>query len=141
MVEPLSVAASIAGLLSLAGQIYNVLDKFITDTQDAPVFANEVLVEVHAFRNSLQALQSLLQSSAFSAARAALVSSESVVIACTDATLLFSKIEAEVTSLVHGDGFFTRVRPTQKKTKLEALVTRLQWQKTTLILQLNILQW
>jgi cell division control protein 24 len=143
MADPLSVAASIAGLLSLAGQVYTTLDTFISNVHHAPSFANCIRIEVDSFRSSLNALHTLLSSWTAPPRRAALIPADFIVLTFTDATLLFSEIEAEVLPLVQLDGFnfVARSRWTLKKTQLETLVSRLQWQKLTLVLQLNILKW
>jgi cell division control protein 24 len=143
MADPLSVAASIAGLLSLAGQVYTTLDTFISNVQHAPSFANRIRIEVDSFRRSLNALHTLLSSWAAPPIRAALIPADFIVLIFTDATLLFSEIEAEVLPLVQLDNFdfVARSRWTLKKAQLETLVSRLQWQKLTLVLQLNILMW
>jgi len=143
MSDPLSVAASIAGLLSLAGQVYTTLDTFITNVQGAPSFANRIRIEVDSFRRSLNALHTLLSPWTAPPKRAALIPADFIVLTFTDATLLFSEIEAEILPLIqlHDFDFVVRARWARKKTQLETLVSRLQWQKLTLVLQLNILKW
>ena len=39
MSDPLSVAASIAGLIALAGELYIALDEFVSNVRDAPSLA------------------------------------------------------------------------------------------------------
>ena len=143
MADPLSVAGSVAGLVSLAAHIYTILDAFITDVQNAPSFANRIRVEIGSFRTSLNALHILLSHWTAPPNRATLIPADFVVLTFTDATLLFSEIEAEVLPLVQLENFnlLARARWTLKKAQLESLVSRLQWQKMTLVLQLNILQW
>lgn len=142
MADPLSIAASIAGLLSLAGQVYTTLDTFISNVQHAPSFANCIRIEVDSFRSSLNALHTLLFSGTAPPKRAALIPADFIILTFTDATLLFSEIEAEVLPLIQLDNFdfIARSRWTRKKAQLETLVSRLQWQKLTLVLQLNILK-
>jgi len=143
MADPLSVAASIACLLSLAGQVYTTLDKFISNVQNTPSFANRIRVEVDSFRSSLNAFDTLLSSWTAPPRRAVLIPADFIVLTLTDATLLFSEIEAEVLPLVllKEFDFLARAKWTLKKKQLESLVSRLQWQKLTLVLQLNILKW
>jgi len=143
MTDPLGIAASITGLLFLAGQIYTTLDTFISNVQNAPSFANHIRIEVDSFRNLLSALHTLLSSWMAPPKHATLIPADFIVLTFTDATLLFSEIEAEVLPLVQLDDFdfLTRSRWTLKKEKLETLVPRLQWQKLTLVLHLSILKW
>src|SRR5690348_14096025 len=141
MGDPLSVAASVAGLLSLAGQVYTTLNTFIDNIQDAPSFAHSIRSEVQSFKNSLNGLQTMFGARTAQSQRAALIPVDHIFLALTDATLLFSEIEATVLPLARSDNFtlWGRAQWTRKRTKLEALVSRLQWQKLTLVLHLNIL--
>ena len=143
MGDPLSVAASVAGLLSLAGQISSALGTYIFNIRDVPSFAQSIRSEVDSFRSSLDALNVLLWSPGVQPRRAALIPADFVVLSCTDATLLFSEIEAAVLPLIQHTDFniVNRVQWTRKRAKLETLVSRLQWQKLTLVMQLNILIW
>lgn len=137
------MAASLAGLISLAGQLYSVLDKFISNVKDAPSLARTVHAELNSCRNSLLALQKLLSSPAFRPERAALIPADHVVVSFTDAVLLYSELELTITPLsrVERGRIAGRTQWASKKTKLTELVSRLQWHKNTLVLQLNILQW
>ena len=143
MADPLSVAASVAGLLSLAGTVYSALDSFISDVRGAPSFARDIQSEVNAFRNLLTALHSFLDSSQFQPQRAALIPAEYMVLSCTDAVLLFSEIESVILPLARSSTlkFVDKTLWTRKKSKILKLISRLQWQKSTLSLQLNILKW
>lgn len=143
MSDPLSVAASIAGLVSLAGQLYNVLDTFISGVRDAPSMARTVHAELNACRTLLVALQGLLSGPAFSHSRATLIPAHSVIVSFTDAVLLFSELEATILPLagLRTTTFVARARWARKEPRLTVLTSRLQWHKSTLVLQLNILQW
>lgn len=143
MGDPLSVAASIAGLIAVAGQIYTVLDGFISNMRDAPSLARTICSEVDSFRNSLSALQDIFQHPEFSHnAHASLISADYVVVSFTDAVLVFSQLEADVLPLTRFAQFSVaaRLEWTMKKARLRELVDRLQWQKHTLTLQLAILK-
>lgn len=138
------VAASIAGLISLAGQLYTALDTFLTNFKDASDLAQVVQSEINSFRNSLNALQHVISDPAFCCTyRGGLISANYIVTSLTDAVLLFSQLEKTVTPLTA----FTELTPFAKskwarsKPKLNELISRLQWQKHTLVLQLNILKW
>lgn len=144
MSDPLSVAASITGLIALAGQLYIALDGFISSVRDAPLLAGTIQAEVKSFWNSLNALQTILSSPAFrKSRRPTLISADYVVVSFTDAVLVFSQLESHVLPLTKFAefGVVARMEWTRKKGKLNELVGRLQWQKHTLVLQLNILGW
>lgn len=144
MGDPLSVAASIGGLVALAGQLYVALDDFITIVRDAPALASTVRSEIKSFRNSLHALQGILHDPSFRGSRrAALISADYIVVSFTDAVLVFSQLETNIFPLTRftENGLAMRMQWTRKKSKVNELVSRLQWQKHTLSLQLNILKW
>ena len=149
MADPLSVTASIAGVVVLAAQLYSVVTNFISDVNDAPSFAQAISAELYAFGCALEAIQELLASPSFEHnRRRKLVSAECIIVSCTDAVLLFSQLEATVLPLAsistHSLGKKTLPIKTQwalKKSKLSELISRLQWQKNTLTLQLTILKW
>lgn len=144
MSDPLSVAASITGLIALAGQLYNALDGFISNVRDAPSLAQTIQFEIKSFRNSLHALHGILQDPAFRRnKRASLIPADYVIVSFTDAVLVFSQLETNVIPLTQFKefGVVARMQWTRKKVKLNELVGRLQWQKQTLVLQLNILRW
>ena len=143
MSDPLSITASVAGLISLAGYLYTQLDTFISNVKDAPSLAQTIRSEINSFRNSLSALQKLLNSPNLQASRAALIPADHVVVSFTDAVLLFSQLESTVLPLTSVTEFdlVGKVQWVRKRTKLNELITRLQWHKLTLVLQLNILQW
>ena len=144
MGDPLSVAASITGLIAVAGQLYVALDGFISNVREAPSLAATIKAEINSFRHSLNALHSLLEDPGFChSRRAALISADYVVVSFTDAVLVFSQLETSVLPLTKFTDYSIAARTqwTRKKTTLNELVGRLQWQKHTLVLQLNILRW
>lgn len=144
MGDPLSVAASIGGLIALAGQLYVALDGLITNIKDAPSLASTVRSEIRSFRNSLNALRSVLHDPNFDGSRrATLISADYIEMSFTDAVLVFSDLETNIIPLTRftEDGLAMRMEWTRKKAKMLDLVNRLQWQKHTLNLQLNILRW
>ncbi len=145
MSDPLSIAASITGLIAVAGQLYITLDTFVSNVKDAPLLSRIILSEVKSFRNTLHALQQLLSNPNFyRSSRGALISADYVVVSFTDAVLLFSELEAIITPLsayAPELGLAAKAQWVRKKQRLNELVGRLQWQKHTLVLQLNILKW
>jgi cell division control protein 24 len=143
MGDPLSVAASIAGLLSLAGQLYSVLDQVITGFRDAPSLARTVHAEVSMWRGTLVSLQQLLSGPAFSVSRASLIPADHIIVCFTDAVLLFSELESVILPLTDARvaSPTSRARWARQRSRLLTLITRLQWHKSTLVLQLAILQW
>ena len=147
VMDPLSVSASIAGLLSAAGAIAKVLGPYITAAQDAPKIAAQVSAEVHEATIILSALDRLARNMAsVSVQRAALVSIDQVVAVLTDGVLVFSDLEASVGLLPVGAssatrmGIWSRLQWARKESEFVALLSRLQGFKSSISLILNILQ-
>jgi cell division control protein 24 len=145
--DPLSVSASIAGLLSAAGTISKVLGPYIAAAQDVPKIAAQVSAEVHEATIILSALDKLAQNMAsVSVQRAALVSIDQVVAVLTDGVLVFSDLEASVgrlppgTSSVTRMDIWSRLQWARKELEFIALLSRLQGFKSSTSLILNILQ-
>lgn len=146
--DPLSVSASIAGLLSAAGTIAKVLGPYIAAAQDTPKIAAHVSAEVHDATMILSALNRLAQNMAsVSVQRAALVSVDQVVAVLTNGVLVFSDLEASVARLRLGAssgtrmGIWSRLQWARKEPEFTALLSRLQSFKASISSLLSILQW
>jgi len=148
MADPLSIAASIAGLLSAAASISKVLGPYIGAARDTPQIAHHVNAEVQAASIILSALRTLAQNMAsVSAQRAALVQLDQVVVVLTDGVFVFSDLEASVGSLPLPDAssvtrlaLRSRFQWARKETEFTTLLSRLQSFKSSISLILGILQ-
>ncbi|KAK3346545.1 hypothetical protein B0T25DRAFT_484494, partial [Lasiosphaeria hispida] len=145
--DPMSVAASIAGLLSAAGAVSRVLGPYIAAVRDTPKIAIQVNSEVQSATIILSALQSLAQNMAsVRAQRAAIVQIDHVVAALTDGVLIFSELEATVGSLSLADFSITRLalrsrlQWARKETDFISLLARLEVFKSSVTLILTIFQ-
>ncbi|KAK0647157.1 hypothetical protein B0T16DRAFT_414757 [Cercophora newfieldiana] len=148
MADPLSVAASIAGLLSAAASISKLLGPYVNAARDTPQIAYHVNDEVQAASIILSALQSLAQNMAsVSAQRAALVEVDQVVAVLTNGVLIFSDLEASVSTLPLPDSssitrlaLRSRFQWARKETEFTTLLSRLQSFKSSISLILGILR-
>jgi cell division control protein 24 len=145
--DPLSVSASIAGLLSAAGAVARLLNPYIAAARDTPKVAVQVGAEVHEATIVLSALQRLAQNMAsVSIQHAALVTIDQVVAVLTDGVLVFSDLEASVGSLPLGApsatplAIWSRLQWARKESDFVSLLSRLQGFKSSISLILNILQ-
>ncbi|KAK4443349.1 hypothetical protein QBC34DRAFT_211599 [Podospora aff. communis PSN243] len=146
--DPLSVAASIAGLLSAAASISKVLGPYVTAARDTPQIAHHVNSEVQAASIILSALQSLANNMAsVSVQRATLVEVDQVVAVLTSGVFVFSDLEASIGSLPLPDSasisrlaLRSRFQWARKETEFTALLNRLQSFKSSISLILDILQ-
>jgi cell division control protein 24 len=146
--DPLSVAASIAGLLSAAASISKVMGPYVAAARDTPQIAHHVNSEVQAASIILSALQSLANNMAsVSIQRAALVDVDQVVAVLTSGVFVFSDLEASVGTLPLPDSssisrlaLRSRFQWARKETEFTALLSRLQSFKSSISLILDILQ-
>ncbi|KAL2205613.1 hypothetical protein CC79DRAFT_1371416 [Sarocladium strictum] len=145
MADPLSIASAIVGILSAAGQVIKILGPYVSAAKDTPMTASTVRSEVINFRILLSALQGLLNNlDAATGARTSLVAIDDLVLVLTDGVLIFSELEASVSSLdATGTGrpsLSLRIQWVRKEKELSAIVNRLQSFKGSVLLLLNILQ-
>ena len=142
--DPLSVAASVVGLLGAAGKITSVLHGFVTKIKDAPSLARTVVIEVADITAALGQLQAyVLGTASANPARSNLILLEQVLVTLSGCVATYSELEAAVDSLnISIDmGIFDRAVWTLKEPGLVAIVQRLQNHKSSLTLMLTILQW
>ena len=98
--DPLSVAASVVGLLGAAGKITSVLHGFVTKIKDAPSLARTVVIEVADITAALGQLQAyVLGTASANPARSNLILLEQVLVTLSGCVATYSELEAAVDSL------------------------------------------
>lgn len=138
MADPLSIAASIAGLLAAAGKVYTVVSGFIHSTANAPQSTAATLEAVGEIKIALASVQSIIDSLHYlSASRKGLIQLEHLAIIITNAVLTLSKLESLV---CQKDGFRYRLRWFWNEKRVLSLLPRLESQKTSLKLIVSVLQ-
>ncbi len=141
--DPLSVTASVAGILKAAVEVVNI----VNTVKDAPESARTIMVEVTHIKIIVSSLQKFINRSArLDAQRAALIQLEDVIAILTQTVLVFSELEAIMKSLslpggVGLSGLPGRVVWTWQQTAALRLAGQLQQHKTSLSLVLQIMQW
>ncbi|KAK1749688.1 hypothetical protein QBC47DRAFT_333265 [Echria macrotheca] len=148
--DPLSVVASIAGILSAAGAVTKVLAPYLAAARETPKLAVRVNSEVQSVTIILSSLQRFAQNLAsVPLQRAALVQVDHVVAVLTDGVFIFSDLEDVVGSLSPGGEFSVRITRlalrsrlqwARKESEITSLLARLQAFKSSASLILNILQ-
>jgi len=144
--DPLSVAASIAGLLTAAGEVGKFLGPYISAAHETPKIAAQVYAEVRATTIILSALQQLSQNlGSVPAKYATLVTLDQVIAVLTDGVLLYSELEASLSSLPSEPpgtkpSLQSRLRWARKEPVFVGVLTRLQGFKGSITLILSILQ-
>lgn len=147
MADPLSIAASIAGLISITVETAKFLAPYVSAAKETPQIAAHVFSEVQSIEVILQGLQSLTANFAsIKAQHAALIGVSQVVTILTDGVLLFSELQNELDSLPakdeadEGVSLWSRLQWARKESSLNALIVRLQSFKSSTTLILMILK-
>jgi hypothetical protein len=146
MADPLSVGASIVGILSAAGKISELLEAVISSAKEAPQFIANLKFEVDDVRAafwSFKGLIALLETAP--SHRTALVPLDQLVITLTETVITFSKLADTINPLIVPEGqkipLRTRLKWTRAEGNCKNLMEKLQRLKTSVSLMLNILQW
>jgi hypothetical protein len=139
MADPLSIAASVAGLLATAGKICLVLSQFIGGTVHAPQSAQAALNAVEEVRLALDMVQGLIGTiSTLPSARRMLVRLDHIVVSFSHCVLTLSELESLV---CFEDGIMHRLRWAWGESKVLRLLPRLESQKISLTLMATVLLW
>ncbi|KAK2678577.1 PH-like domain superfamily [Fusarium oxysporum f. sp. vasinfectum] len=146
MSDPLSVAASIAGLISITVEAVKFLSPYVSAAKETPQVAAHVYSEVQSTQVILMGLQSLTKNlGSVKVQHAALIGVNQVVAILTDGVLLYSELHKELQSLRAKDGaekvpLRGRLQWVWKESTFVTLLNRLQSFKSSMTLVLMILQ-
>ena len=143
--DPLSIAAAIAGLLGATARTSSSLSHFISSVKEAPKLARDLLDEISDVRLCLIQLQSLiLEINPDSQHRAALIMIDQIVVTLTSSVIEFSKLEKLLDSLgVVGESMNARrrLRWVKNEQSIRVILNRLQASKTSLNFMLTTFTW
>ncbi|KAF5563533.1 Rho guanine nucleotide exchange factor scd1 [Fusarium napiforme] len=146
MSDPLSVAASIAGLISITVEAVKFLSPYVSASKETPQVAAHVYSEVQSTQVILMGLQRLTKNlGSVKIQHAALIGVNEVVAILTDGVLLYSELHKELQSLWTKDGVEKvplrgRLQWVWKESAFVTLLNRLQSFKSSMTLVLMILQ-
>ncbi|KAI0019151.1 hypothetical protein F4780DRAFT_459836 [Xylariomycetidae sp. FL0641] len=145
MADPLSVAASILGILAAAGKVVEILSPIVSAVKDAPMLPRLIYSEVVSSRIILSALHDLVPLlAAKHRKRASLIQVDQIIAILSDGVLVFSELEALSPSLPVPGTLITlpnRLQWARKENTLSSILTRLENFKSSISLVLNIIQW
>ena len=141
--DPLSVSASIIGILGVAAKVSSVLITFVQNTKAAPKLAQTVLAEVNGLSAVLGHLQTyLIGVVSPSKSRASLILVEQVIVTLAECVTTFSELEDLLGTSDYNDmAVLDRMKWAMKESKVSDIQGRLQSIKSSLTLVLTILQW
>lgn len=142
--DPLSVSASIFGIVAAAAQVSGLLATFINSTKDASNSARGVLMEITDIRVCLDQLGGfLLGTQEAPKSRTSLIMIEQVIIVLTDCVTIFSELEQTLEMLKTDQPMrvIDKLKWTMKDTVISKILLRLQASKASLNLMLITLTW
>ena len=142
--EPISLVASIAGILTAAGHITAFVNDFVSRERDAPAAARRVLSEVQDLRLCLGQLSPFLQESQnASSSRRAAITVESVIVVSTSCVVTLSELERLLDSfdLERPMSRSLRLRWAREERAIDTMLSRLRQSSNSLNLMLVILAW
>jgi hypothetical protein len=142
MADPLSIAASVVGLLAAAGKIGSVLSGFVSSVADAPQSARDALAAATELRFVLESVKGLLDvMSALPSNRKMLVRLDHIAVTFSNCVLTVSELESLVCPKDGKDGVLHRFKWTRIEKKVLRLLQRLEAQKTSMSLMVSVLIW
>ena len=142
--DPLSLIASVTGLVTAAAKITSVLSDFIEKEKDAPNSAYSVVTEVNHLRVCLGQLFPFLNGTGVATrTRRAAISLESVVIISTSCVMTLSDLEKLLDSFRLDQPFsrMMKLRWALQEQKITTLVSRVRESRNSLNLVITILTW
>jgi hypothetical protein len=141
--EPLSVAASIVGLLEVGSQMSSFLSSIVTKFRDGPSFAQRLRQEITDISAVLNYLQTYITGTTASADRASLILLEDVLITLTGCVITYSELQAILNGLNFNPemGAFDLMKWAQQEPTITNITLRLRQHKRSLILMRTILKW
>lgn len=142
--DPISVAASIVGLLGAAAKISSILSAVVKSVKAAPGLAQSVLSEVTDVSICLYQLQKyLLGIKEVPKSRENCILVEQIVVILSNSVLIFSELEEKLEGVDfdHPSQPLKIVNWVLKEQSLSTLLARLQSSKMSLNLILTTLTW
>ncbi|KAI8314597.1 hypothetical protein K4K59_002678 [Colletotrichum sp. SAR11_240] len=141
--DPLSVSASVVGLLAAGCKLSSALFVVVSSTREAPKSAQSLLCEIADISAALGSLQSFVTGRVqASAERGALILLEHILTTLTGCVTTYSDLQHMVDGFKIDEhmGLVDRAKWMMAESSISVLVQRLQNHKTSLILMLGILQ-
>ena len=142
--EPLSVAASITGILAVAAKITKVVAGFVRKSKDVPDSAHKVLSELSDLTLCLKQLAPFIRGDRYAdRTRQEAISVEQIVVLSTSLVLNMSELESLVDSFGIGSSISitARARWVNSEHKVLGLLTCVRASKNSLNLILTIFTW
>lgn len=139
--DPLSVTASVVGLLTAAGKVYTLLEG-IAAIKQCPTTIHEARTEVKHAELALCSMQRYLEHlDRINPQRSALIQIDDLRVTLADAMLAFSNFESLLQLLSGLARIHVAITWVRYSKLIEEHLAKVQRYKTSLTLMLSILQW
>lgn len=144
--DPLTVTASIVGLIAAATKVVELVQPFVSNTKNAPKLALAIQANVNLVSIVLESLEPFLEDLASPnwANEAACIRVDHVVIPCAEGVLLFSELDSVLVPLESLNNarlqLYQRLLWVSKEKAMASMVDRVQRFLIDLTALLNIFQ-
>jgi len=138
--DPLSVTASVFGLVAAAGKAYALLET-ISSIQNAPTTIKDVQRETRHTEIALRSLCRFLQRIDPASERLEMIQVDELRVVLADAMLLFSSLESMLELLARLGRLRVAISWTKYSRQLDDHLGKLERYKSSLVFMLSILQW
>jgi hypothetical protein len=143
--DPLSVTASVVGLLGAARQIASILYKVQSGLKDTPRSMHRLLSQINELRYTFDAVNHLLIGiDSAPRRRISMIQVDQLVATLSEAVLTFSELEALVHPLatdIINPSLVERMKWVWKEDTIGNIMLRLDRHKASLTLMLTIVHW
>jgi hypothetical protein len=145
MADPLSIAASVAGLLGVTAKLSTTIGSFVSNVSDAPESSRWALSVVAETRLTLHSIKDLMDRLPhLPRDRKEMIHIRHLVVVFREAILSLSELEAIVCTNTQNHATrwqSLRVKWALEEEKIVKIIQRLQGHKTSLSTMLNVIQW
>ena len=139
--DPLSISASVAGLVAVAANICSTLATISSQKREAPRLIESVRLAVIDVRAAVRSLENLLSDLVHAQTRRLdLIQLEQLVVVLTEAVLTFSELETIITPFATSQ-IWDRLEWVQKESTVSRIFERLQRHTSAFSLILKIVNW
>jgi hypothetical protein len=138
--DPISLAASVAGILGLAGKLAITISGFVASAQSAPQLATHAVNEI----NSLVTIFAQLKGLALQNSPARnFITVDQLVVVISGCVITLAELDKELEGLEDRDNMdvWERIKWVNREPTIKALVDRLGVHKSSLNLLLTTLLW
>ena len=143
MADPISIAASIVGLLTAAAKVSEVLESIIRKARRAPKLIHDVLGEVSSIQKCLRQVDHYLSSDFSDLGHARLLLVEDIRVTFSECVMVFAKLEQLLGSLNLTQPLQAsfRARWTLREHEIQRLLNRLKSSQAALHFMMTTITW